>query len=68
MLPSTIEFNDITLKLCYTCKMYIHPRRIYKHMTAKCPPPNYCLKNEYYKGRIECECGTILLQVSYQKH
>jgi len=48
--------------------MYIHPNRIYKHMTAECPPLNYHLKKGYYKGRIECDCGVILLQVNYQKH
>jgi len=66
--PSTITINDVTLKKCYTCKMYIHQKRIYKHMTSKCPPPNYYLKKEYYKGIIECECGTILLQKNYSKH
>jgi len=67
-LPSTITINDITLKLCYTCKMYIHPKRIYKHMTAKGPPPNYDLKKDYYRERIECYCGVISLEENYSKH
>jgi len=37
-------------------------------MTAKCPPPNYYLKQEYYKGKIECNCGVIIRQISYQNH
>jgi len=27
--PSTITISDITLKKFYTCKMYIHPKRIF---------------------------------------
>jgi len=47
--------------------MYIHPKRIYRHMTAKCPP-NYHLKKEYYRGRVECDCSVTLLQKNYSKH
>jgi len=48
---STITISNLTLKKCYTCKMYIHPKRIYNHVTAKCPPPNYYLKKRVLYGK-----------------
>jgi len=63
--PSILTFGDVTVRTCYTCKMYIHPNRIYKHMTSEC---QFYSSRDLFKGQIECNCGTVLRQDKYSKH
>jgi len=60
--PSTLTFGDVTVRKCYTCKMYIHPNRIFKHITSEC---------KMYvsaKNLVACNCGNVLQQINYGKH
>jgi len=63
--PSTLTFGDVTVRKCYTCKMYIHPNRIYKYMTSEC---QFYSSKDQFKGQIACDCGVVLRQNKYSKH
>jgi len=58
----TITISDITLKMCYKCKMYIHPKYMYRHITLK------CALNTSDKYKIGCYCTQKLSQNNYSKH
>jgi len=62
--PCTLTFGDVTLKKCYTCKLYIHPRLLYKHIKYDCQ--NYSAVDSI--GKIECICGERLTQNKYSRH